>query len=83
MKINVILNHKKKCPFYQDLRMKHLSSKFVENPNVHKFVMLLSSNNDTVIFSIASFIHSAWLKRKLLLAEQNIRIGMKIYLIIS
>ena len=60
-----------KCPFYQNLREEHLPSKFIENPNVHKFVMLMSSNNDTIIYSIATFLYSAWLKRKVLLAEQN------------
>ena len=37
-----------KCPFYQNLREEHLPSKFIENPNVHKFVRLISSNNDTI-----------------------------------
>ena len=61
-----------KCPFYQDLRQKHLSNKFIENPNVHKYVMLLSSNNDTIIYSVATFIHAAWQKRKMLLTELSV-----------
>ena len=51
-----------RCPFYQDLRQKHLSNQFIENLNVHEFVMLLFSYNDT------TFIH-AWQKKKMLLTD--------------
>ena len=57
-----------KCPICAELRVQYLPRKYVIYPNVHKFILLMSSNNEKVICNIATFIYSACVKRKSMLS---------------
>ena len=58
-----------KCPIYEDLRELYLPRKYTNNPNVNKFILLMSSRNEKIICNIATFVHSAWVKRKIILSQ--------------
>ena len=60
-----------KCPLYDELRAKYIPSKYCVNPNLHKFVLLMSCRNSNIILSTATFIYMAHLKRKVTL--QNLQ----------
>ena len=55
---------------YEDLRRDYLPSKYFELPNLHKFVILMSSKQESVIKAIALYIYQANLRRSNLLANR-------------
>ena len=61
-----------KCPLLNDLRGTYLAPKYTTNPNMHKFVLLMTSNQEQVIFNIATYIYMAYVKQRLILNEQSI-----------
>ena len=60
-----------KCPLFNDLRSTYLAPKYTTNPNMHKFVLLMTSKHEQVIFNIATYIYMAYVKRRSLLNEQS------------
>ena len=59
------------CKQYDDLRWEYLPSKYFESQNLHKLVMLMSSEQESVIKAIALYIYHAILKRSNLLANRQ------------
>ena len=53
------------CPLYHTLREYYLLKKFYESPNIHKFNILMSSKNESIIKSTAVYIYSALKRRSL------------------
>ena len=61
-----------KCPLLNDLRGIYLAPKYTTNPNMHKFVLLMTSNQEQDICNIATYIYMAYVKRRSILNEQSI-----------
>ena len=43
------------CDFYTDIRCEYIPSKYHRRPSIHKFNILMSSKNESIIKSIATF----------------------------
>ena len=54
------------CPYYKDIREKYLPIKYILNPNLHKFNILMSNTNATIIRQLSLFLYYAFEKRTLL-----------------
>lgn len=48
-----------KCTTFNDLRIKYLPSKYYNNPNMHKFHLLLNTTTDSTVNNLAMFIFYA------------------------
>ena len=55
------------CKKYDDLRRKYLQFKYFVPPNFHKFIILMSSKNKSVIRDVALYIYHAIVRRSTLL----------------
>ena len=55
------------CNQYRDLRETLLPIKYYINPNRHKFVILMSTKNEKLIKSVATFLYRAFQRRKIAL----------------
>lgn len=51
------------CNKYCDLRRHYLPAKYVTSPNLHKFNILMSTKNDTIIQSLATYLYCAFKRR--------------------
>lgn len=56
------------CKVYDKLRIEHLPKKYICQPNYNKFNILMASENDHLIKSIAMYLFSAFKMRKDLLS---------------
>ena len=56
-----------KCPMLSDIRNLYIPAKFHQNPSINKLYVLLCSDNDTLIKSLASYIYYALKRRNFLL----------------
>ena len=52
------------CETYIDLRKLYLPKKYFDNPSKHKFTILMATQNDILIKSVATYLHYAFKKRK-------------------
>ena len=59
------------CKKYDDLRRKYLQFKYLMPPNFHKFIILMSSTNESVIRAVALYIYHAIERRSTLLTNAN------------
>lgn len=57
------------CGAYKDLRELYLPNKYYVYPSVHKFIILLATQNDVLIRTVASYLHYAFKRRKELQLE--------------
>ena len=55
------------CETYKDLRKLYLPSKYLNFPSKHKFTILMATQNDILIKSVATYLHYAFKRRKELL----------------
>ena len=56
------------CDKYKDLRELYLPFKYFNNPTHHKFIIMMATQNETLIKSIATYLHYAFKRRKVLLS---------------
>ena len=56
------------CPALDDLRSKHIPSKFYNRPSSFRLVLLLSSNNENVIKNVALFLYKAFKRRETIMS---------------
>lgn len=59
------------CQTYNEIRISYIPQKYYRNPNVHKFIMLMSTTNAKLIQDLALYIYYAFEKRKLKLQLLN------------
>ena len=57
------------CGAYNDIRVEHISQKYITRTNLNKFKILMSSKNPIVIKSIATFLYHAFNRRDLMLKQ--------------
>ena len=58
-----------KCTLYDELREKYIPYKYYCHPNLHKFVLLMTCRSENIILNVATFVYSAYLRRKTLLQK--------------
>ncbi len=51
------------CSCYRDLRVKYISDKYWRDPNLHKFNILLSTQAQSVLTNLASYVYYAFERR--------------------
>ena len=52
------------CPLYKELREQLIPDKYFEHPCRHRFNMLMSTENETVLKNLAAYIYRSYLLRK-------------------
>ena len=52
------------CTLYNDLRGTYIPCKYFNNPTQHKFVILMATQNETLIKSVATYLHYAFKRRR-------------------
>ena len=52
------------CEFYSDIRNKYIPYKFYQNVNLHKFRLLMSTQHEDTIKSVACYLFYAFKKRQ-------------------
>ena len=52
------------CDCFDDLRDNYLPKKYYTQPNLNKFIIIMSTTNDKIIKSVAVFFYYAYEKRK-------------------
>lgn len=52
------------CDKYLDIRRQYLPEKYINNPNMHKFNMIMSTQNEITIQSLAMYLHYAFKRRR-------------------
>ena len=52
------------CDIYSDLRVLYLPYKYFTNPTQHKFAILMATQNEKLIKSVATYLHYAFKRRK-------------------
>ena len=52
------------CKEYHELRNQYIPQKYVRQPNMHKFTMIMATAKDNLIQNLASYIYHAFKKRK-------------------
>ena len=57
------------CEAYRDIRKLYLPNKYINYPSQHKFIILMATQNDILIKSVATYLHYAFKKRKELSLE--------------
>lgn len=57
------------CPEYEDIRYNLFPENMMENVSLNKFYSFVSSNNASVIASLAKYMYYAFKRRKSLLDE--------------
>ena len=56
------------CKAYSDLRNKHLPRTYIIGPNYNKFNILMASENEPIVMSIAMYLYCAFRLRQDLLS---------------
>ena len=52
------------CDFYNDIRASHIPRKYYTLPNIHKFYILMSSKNENIIRTTATYLLHAFKRRQ-------------------
>ena len=55
------------CDKFKEIRNQYIPFKYINNPNIHKFNMLLSSNNVDIIQSLSAYLYHAFRLRQSML----------------
>ena len=56
---------------YSDIRNKHLLRKYILHPNNNKLNILMASENETIVMSLAMYLYCAFRLRPDLLSAYN------------
>ena len=56
------------CDQYIDLRVTYLPCKYFTNPTQHKFTILMATQNEKLIKSVATYLHYAFKRKKIVLS---------------